>query len=66
MPRRKKATDARKASLVFVESPVHIQKNVPSPVLCARYPPTANPVPIDELQSVLWVNRLLFYVKIKK
>ncbi|XP_045177390.2 uncharacterized protein LOC123537621 [Mercenaria mercenaria] len=57
MPRRKKKSSlARKPSLVFTESPVHVQNNVPSPVLCARHPPTASSVPVDELHHLPWVS----------
>jgi hypothetical protein len=56
MPRRKKKSSlATRPSLVFTESPVHVQNNVPSPVLCARCPPTANSIPVDELHNLSWV-----------
>lgn len=57
MPRRKKkSTLERKPSLVFTESPVNIQNNVLTPVLCARHPPTASSVPIENLSNLSWVN----------
>ncbi|XP_060562364.1 uncharacterized protein LOC132721989 [Ruditapes philippinarum] len=57
MPRRKKKSSlATRPSLVFTESPVHVQNNVPSPVLCARCPPTANSIPVDELHNLSWVS----------
>lgn len=54
--RRNRSTLAKKPSLLFTESPVNVQNNVPSPVFCARHPPTAKSVPISELQDLSWVS----------
>ncbi|KAL4225069.1 hypothetical protein ACF0H5_015763 [Mactra antiquata] len=56
MPRKKKSTLERKPSLVFTESPINIQRNLLSPVLCARHPPTASSIPIENLQNLSWVS----------
>ena len=57
MPRkRKKSTLARKESLIFTESPVNIQNNIPSPVLCARHPPTAVSIPVEDIDDLPWVG----------
>ena len=56
MPRkRRKSSFQSKPSLIFTESPINIVKNVPSPVMCARYPPTATSVPVEDLQELTWV-----------
>lgn len=57
MPRRrKKSAQQRKPSLIFTDSPVNIQTHVPSPVLCARHPPTAKSVSVFELEDMPWVS----------
>lgn len=57
MPRRKKKSNLeRRPSLVFTDSPIHVQKNLPSPVFCARHPPTAKSVPVEALQHLPWVS----------
>lgn len=57
MPRKKKKSCLeRKPSLLFTESPVHRQKNVPSPVLCARHPATATSVPVEQMHRLHWVS----------
>ncbi|XP_052282063.1 uncharacterized protein LOC127879324 [Dreissena polymorpha] len=57
MPRKKKKSILeKKPSLLFLESPLHIQHNVPTPVLCARHPPTADTVPVENLQHLTWVS----------
>ncbi|WAR02427.1 hypothetical protein MAR_008985 [Mya arenaria] len=54
--RRKKFLQEQKPALLFTESPVHIENNIPSPVLCARHPPTAKSIQVDDLQSLTWVS----------
>ncbi|XP_033751306.1 uncharacterized protein LOC117335437 [Pecten maximus] len=57
MPRkRKKSNRDRKAPLIFTESPVANQRNVPSPVCCALHPRTAQAVPVDQLDKSSWVS----------
>lgn len=53
MPRRRKSLHNNKAPLIFTESPVNIQSNVPSPVYCSRHPLTAKSVPVGDLS---WVS----------
>ena len=62
MPRRRKrSTQQKKPSLIFTESPVNIQTHVPTPVLCARHPPTAQTVSVSELEDLSWVNLLYLW-----
>ncbi|OWF54985.1 hypothetical protein KP79_PYT17997 [Mizuhopecten yessoensis] len=57
MPRkRKKSSCDRKPQLIFTESPVTNQRNVPSPVCCALHPRTAQTVPVDQLDKSSWVS----------
>ncbi|XP_069132355.1 uncharacterized protein [Argopecten irradians] len=57
MPRkRKKSGRDRKAPLIFTESPVDIQRNVPSPVCCALHPRTAQTIPVEQLNKSSWVS----------
>lgn len=56
MPRRRKSIHSNKAPLIFTESPVNKQSNVPSPVYCARHPLTAKSVPVEDLQDLSWVS----------
>jgi hypothetical protein len=49
MPRRRKSVHSNKAPLIFTESPVNKQSNVPSPIYCARHPLTAKSVPVEDL-----------------
>ncbi|KAL3842210.1 hypothetical protein ACJMK2_020249 [Sinanodonta woodiana] len=57
MPRRRrKSIKAKKEPLVFTESPVNIVHHLPSPVLNARHPPTAQSVPVEDCLDVSWVS----------
>ena len=55
MPRRRKSVHSNKAPLIFTESPVNKQSNVPSPIYCARHPLTAKSVPVEDLHDLTWV-----------
>ncbi|XP_060064520.1 uncharacterized protein LOC132544885 [Ylistrum balloti] len=57
MPRkRKKSNRDRRPPLIFTESPVANQRNVPSPVCCALHPRTAETIPVDQLDKSSWVS----------
>lgn len=56
MPRRRKSVHSNKAPLIFTESPVNKQSNVPSPIYCARHPLTAKSVPVEDLHDLTWVS----------
>ncbi|KAK3597626.1 hypothetical protein CHS0354_030176 [Potamilus streckersoni] len=57
MPRRRrKSIQAKKEPLVFTESPVNIVHRLPSPVLSARHPPTAQSVSVEDCLDVSWVS----------
>lgn len=56
MPRRRKCAHSNKAPLIFTESPVNKQSNVPSPIYCARHPLTAKSVPVEDLHDLSWVS----------
>ena len=59
MPRRKrKVSGNRLRPLLFIESPVNIVHNLPSPVFSSDNPATADVIPIDG--NATWVQRLLF------
>ncbi|ESO95328.1 hypothetical protein LOTGIDRAFT_232030 [Lottia gigantea] len=54
MPGRRKRRRSRKKSLVFTESPINNQKQLPTPVHCVDNPVTAKIVPVEE--DSLWVS----------
>ncbi|XP_062566188.1 uncharacterized protein LOC134228551 [Saccostrea cucullata] len=53
MPRRRKKSSHHKAPLVFTESPVNKQRNVPTPVFCAQHPITVGQ---HSTSNVSWVS----------
>ncbi|XP_061181345.1 uncharacterized protein LOC133189923 [Saccostrea echinata] len=53
MPRRRKKSSHLKAPLVFTESPVNKQRNLPTPVYCAQHPVT---VAQHSTSNVSWVS----------
>lgn len=53
MPRRRKKSSHQKPPLIFTESPVNRQRNVPTPVYCAQHPIS---VPRQSVQDMSWVS----------
>lgn len=53
MPRRRKKSSHQKPQLIFTESPVNRQRNVPTPVYCAQHPIS---VPRQSIQDMSWVS----------
>lgn len=52
MPRKRKKSCHQKPPLVFTESPVNKQRNVPTPVYCAQHPIS---VPRQSTHNMSWV-----------
>lgn len=57
MPRRRKKSSHQKPPLIFTESPVNRQRNVPTPVYCAQHPIS---VPRQSVQDMSWVCVIYF------
>ncbi|KAK3101292.1 hypothetical protein FSP39_002437 [Pinctada imbricata] len=56
MPRKRRKSCVNKEPLIFTESPVSKQRNLPTPVYCARHPATVCSVPVEEATSFTWVS----------